>query len=199
MEALLLPSRNVDLALDFETAIRLQATEADPASGGWVPPAMPAGSPVLTPPAPSARCRSSPAPIAQDAHGNALVDAGAVNTRAMSSMPVTTSLSSATITSPGSRPPACRAAGQHLDHAHARRLREPCPDLDPLRQGYLVAGHAERARGVRGSCCSTWVSTCCAVGGHREADALRAHDHGGVDADHLGARVDERPARVARG
>jgi len=27
------------------------------------------------------------------------------------------------------------------------------------------------------------------VGGDREADALRPHDHGGVDADHLGTRV----------
>ena len=31
----------------------------------------------------------------------------------------------------------------------------------------------------------------------RKADALRAHDHGGVDADHLAARGHERPARIA--
>ena len=36
------------------------------------------------------------------------------------------------------------------------------------------------------------------VGGDRKADALRAHDHGGVDADHFARRRHQRPARIAR-
>ena len=35
------------------------------------------------------------------------------------------------------------------------------------------------------------------VGRHREADALRARDDGGVDADHLAGRGDQRAARIA--
>ena len=36
------------------------------------------------------------------------------------------------------------------------------------------------------------------VGGDGEADALRADDHRGVDADHLAARGHQRPAGIAR-
>src|SRR5215208_8231561 len=35
------------------------------------------------------------------------------------------------------------------------------------------------------------------VARYREADALRAHDHGGVDADDPPARIDERAAGIA--
>ena len=35
------------------------------------------------------------------------------------------------------------------------------------------------------------------VRGHREPDAARPREHGGRDADHRAARVDERPAGVA--
>ncbi len=34
-------------------------------------------------------------------------------------------------------------------------------------------------------------------GGNGKTNALRGHDHRGIDADHLAARVDQRPARIA--
>ena len=36
------------------------------------------------------------------------------------------------------------------------------------------------------------------VAGNRKANALRAVDHGGIDAHHLASRHHERPARTAR-
>ena len=53
---------------------------------------------------------------------------------------------------------------------------------------------ARRTRPCRTSSPSTKLRR---VGGDRKADALRAHDHRGVDADDLAARGDQRAARIA--
>ena len=120
------------------------------------------------------------------------------STRAMSSMPVTTSWSTPTITSPGtSLPAAAGAARLHLDDAHARILRQAGRDLEPLRQPHLIAGNAEPGAAHAAVLQDLRQHVLGGVGGDREADALRAHDDRGVDADHLAARVDERPAGIA--
>ena len=120
------------------------------------------------------------------------------STRAMSSMPVTISWSRPTITSPGSRPAAGGGAARlHLHDAHAGLLREAGGRLDPLRQAHLIAGDAEPRAAHAAVLQDLRQHVLRGVGGDREADALRAHDDGGVDADHLGARVDQRPAGIA--
>ena len=90
-----------------------------------------------------------------------------------------------------------RAAGLNLDDAHGRLLRQARLDPQPLRQVHLVAGDAEARAAHAAVLQHLGQHVLRRVGGNREADALRAHDDGGVDADHLGARVDQRPAGVA--
>ena len=90
--------------------------------------------------------------------------------------------------------PGCRL---HLDDAHGRLLRQARLDAQPLRQVHLVAGDAEARAAHAAVLQHLGQHVLRRVGGDREADALRAHDDGGVDADHLAARVDQRPAGVA--
>ena len=61
-----------------------------------------------------------------------------------------------------------------------------------------LAGDAEVPRRTRPCCSSCGMTQLRGVDRDREADRLRAADDRGVDADHLAARVQQRPARVAR-
>src|SRR5206468_6775264 len=90
------------------------------------------------------------------------------------------------------------AAALDAHHLDARILREPEPARRAACERAVLAGDAE-------------VAAAHVAGGHElpehplrgvdrdaEAQALRAEDHGRVDADHAPAAVDQGPARVAR-
>src|SRR5438046_1664822 len=90
------------------------------------------------------------------------------------------------------------AAAVDAQRLGARILREPEPPRRAARERPVLARDAE-------------VAPAHVAGGHElpehplrgvdrdaEAQALRAQDHGRVDADHAPAAVDQRPARVAR-
>ena len=118
--------------------------------------------------------------------------------RIMSSMPVTGSPSSRTTRSCDSSPALARRPvlvdrGQH----RAEPVLDAGFDRVPARHRHGLRGdadigaphaavHDDLAQHVIGG-----------VAGDREADALRAHDHRGVDADHLAARGHQRPAGIA--
>src|SRR5262245_10310549 len=85
-----------------------------------------------------------------------------------------------------------RTSRLHLDHAHARLLAEACLRAQALRQVDLIAGHPEASTAHATMLQDLRDNMLGGVGGHRKTDASRAHDHGGVDADHLGPRIDKR-------
>ena len=120
------------------------------------------------------------------------------SSRNTSSTPVTGSASRRTRRSPALKPALIgRTAGLHFADAHGARLRQPGLVGEPRRKRHLLgddadarAPHAPVREDLRQHVQRR-------IGRDREADALRAHDHGGVDADHLAGRARERAARVA--
>ena len=121
-----------------------------------------------------------------------------VSARTRSSAPAMGSPSSATIMSPALSP-ARPAAEFGLDraHDHGALLRQPEGAAAALRDRGLLRGDADEGAAHAAVPDQFAEHEACGIGGDREADALRAHDDGGVDADDFAARGDQRPAGIA--
>src|SRR5439155_766397 len=90
------------------------------------------------------------------------------------------------------------AAALDAHHLDARLLREPEPPRRAACERAVLAGDAEVAAAHVASGHELPEHPLRGVDRDAEAQALRAEDHGSVDADHQPAAVDQPPARVAR-
>ena len=80
---------------------------------------------------------------------------------------------------------ACRLDGRRH---HRALLPEGSGVTQPPRDGGLLRGDADEGAAHAAVADQFAEHEACGVGGDRKADALRAHDHRGVDADDLAAR-----------
>jgi hypothetical protein len=86
-----------------------------------------------------------------------------------------------------------------FDRAHhgARPLREAEVQRNSARHWNRASADAEKGAANPSMRDKFSEHETCRIGGHREANSLRAGDDRGVDADHLALRRDQRAARIA--
>ena len=89
------------------------------------------------------------------------------------------------------------AAGLHRCDHHRAWLIELGRVAQPRRHRGLLRGDTDEGAAHAAVADQFAEHEACGVGGDRKADALRAHDHRGVDADDLAARRHQRSARIA--
>ena len=90
-----------------------------------------------------------------------------------------------------------RAARNGLGDGRGRALRQSGRELHAARDRGLLRGYPDESAANPAVTHQLAEHELGRIGGDREADALRALDHGGVHADHLAMRRDERAARIA--